>query len=237
MDLQDEPVVEAHLGHLGQHLGAEQPPLALVRRAAPDAVEQLLGRRVGKVGGLGGRMAVVARGRAELLEIGAALAMRVEIARPGAGVAAGDLAKLVEIGGKALEIRIDDRVGPIGGDDAAVPAAVADHPVPVQIVERAFGGGDRLDVEALEQRARPVGVASASSSAMRVVMRVGGRWPSAARRCRTGRTAHNRTRAASACRERDDSSRRSAARSFGRPSRPASRRASARRDPPAGRPG
>ena len=31
MDLQDEPVVEAHLGHLGQHLGAEQSLLALVR--------------------------------------------------------------------------------------------------------------------------------------------------------------------------------------------------------------
>ena len=68
MDLQDQPVVEAHLRHLGQHLGAEQPPLALVGRAAPDAVEQFLGRRVGEVGGLGGRMAVVGRGRAERLE-------------------------------------------------------------------------------------------------------------------------------------------------------------------------
>ena len=65
MDLQHEPIVEAHLRHFGQHLRAEQPALALVVRAAPDAVEQFFGRCVGEVRRLRGRMAVVAGGRAE----------------------------------------------------------------------------------------------------------------------------------------------------------------------------
>ena len=108
MDLQHQPVVEAHLGHLGQHLRAEQALVFCRRPACSDAVEQA-GASAGEVGGLGGRMAVVGRGRAEVLEVGAALAVRVEIARPGAGVAAGDLAEPVEIVGEALEIRIDDR--------------------------------------------------------------------------------------------------------------------------------
>src|SRR3546814_18409031 len=44
---------------------------------------------------------------------------------------------------------------PIGGNDPAVPAGVADGLVMRQRVERAFRGGDDLDVEPLEQRARP----------------------------------------------------------------------------------
>ena len=46
------------------------------------------------------------------LEEGAALAMRVEITGPAAGIAAGDLAKPVEIGRKSLEVRIDDTFNP-----------------------------------------------------------------------------------------------------------------------------
>ena len=117
---------------------------------------------------------MIGRGRAEFLEEGAPPAMRVEIARPIAGIAAGDLGELVEIGGKALEVGVDDRVRPIGRDDAAGPAAVSDHQVPLQVVERAFRGGDRFDVEALEQGTRPVAVLR-KQRGDRVVVAVGRR--------------------------------------------------------------
>ena len=59
------------------------------------------------------------------------------------------------IGAKALELRIDHRIGPIGGDHAALPAADAgSHRVRLRSSSGAFGGGEHLDVEALEQRAR-----------------------------------------------------------------------------------
>src|SRR5690606_24879845 len=101
-------------------------------------------------------MAVVGRGGAERLEVFTALAVGGEIAGPRAGVLAGDLSELIQIGGKALEIGIDHRIRTISRHDPAVPAAVADRLVPAQIVECAFRGGDDLDVEALEERARPV---------------------------------------------------------------------------------
>ena len=50
-------------------------------------------------------------------------------------------------------LRVDDRVGTIGGDDPALPVARSDRGVVLQAVERAFGGGDRFDAEALEQGA------------------------------------------------------------------------------------
>jgi hypothetical protein len=42
-------------------------------------------------------------------------------------------------------------------NSSASAAAVADRPVVVEAVERAFGGGDHLDAEALEQRAWALG--------------------------------------------------------------------------------
>ena len=98
--------------------------------------------------------------------------MRIQIAIPGAGVAAGDLAQLVEIFGKAVEVRVDDTVWPVGGDDPALPAAVPDLGMPFQIVERAFGGGDNLDVEALEEGARAEAVLGQTVGDP-VVMRIG----------------------------------------------------------------
>src|SRR3546814_12445392 len=56
---------------------------------------------------------------------------------------------------RSLEIGIERGIGAVGGDDAATPAAVADRAVMVERVERPVGGCQRLDVEPLEQRARP----------------------------------------------------------------------------------
>jgi hypothetical protein len=57
-----------------------------------------------------------------MLEIGTAQPVRLEIAVPGEGVAAGDIAERFDVGPEAIELGIDDRVGPIGRDHAALPA-------------------------------------------------------------------------------------------------------------------
>ena len=100
------------------------------------------------------RVAVIGGGRAIIPEEGAPLAMRVEIAAPGRGVAARDLAEAHEVVPKTFEFRIDDRIGTIGRDHAAVPARLSNGFVVLQRIERALRRGDGLDAEALEQRAR-----------------------------------------------------------------------------------
>ncbi len=122
MDLHHQTVIEAHAGHLGEHLRAEELGIALARLAGDDLQEQPLGVGLRQVHGLCRTMAVVGRGRAVLLEEGAPVAVRLEVAAPGVRVAAREMAEFREIVGKAVEFRIDNRVRPVGGDDAALPA-------------------------------------------------------------------------------------------------------------------
>lgn len=63
-----------------------------------------------------------------------------------------------EVGPEALEFGIDHRIGAVSGDYPAIPAALPDRRVMFQPVERAFGRGDHLDTEPLEQRARTEGI-------------------------------------------------------------------------------
>ena len=49
---------------------------------------------------------------------------------------------------------VDDGVGAEGGNDAALPAGVADGLVILEGVEGGVGGGEDLDVELLEESAR-----------------------------------------------------------------------------------
>ncbi len=80
--------------------------------------------------------------------------MRPEIVVPGPGVATAQGAEPLDVGHEPGKLRVDHHVRAIGGDHPALPPRLADHPVPAEVVERAFGRGDRLDVEPLEQRAR-----------------------------------------------------------------------------------
>jgi hypothetical protein len=78
----------------------------------------------------------------------------LQVAFPCRGVFARQFAKLRHIVCEAGKFRIDDSIGTVSRHHASLPSAVPDHPVPAQIVERALGGGDRLDVELLEQGSR-----------------------------------------------------------------------------------
>ncbi len=155
VDLHHQPVVQAHAGHLGQHLGAEQ--LGLGRGDVPlqQVLEQGLGLDGRQVGGGGGGMAVVGGGGAGLDEGRPAQAVAFQIALPAGDVLARDLGEALEGAAKALVLEVDDRVGAIGGDHVAVPAALADGLVVLQPVLRALGGGQGLDVEAVEQGPGP----------------------------------------------------------------------------------
>ena len=53
-----------------------------------------------------------------------------------------------------MRVGVDHVVRPVRGDHATLPATLANGDVVHQVVERRFGGGQRLDVEAFEQRAR-----------------------------------------------------------------------------------
>ena len=154
VELHDQSVIQAHSGHLGQHLRAEQLGIARGRVAVADAIEQRFRIAMRQVGGGGGGVAVVARSGAHLDEEGAALAVGGEIAVPGPAVFAGQLFQPQQVARKPFELGIDHRIGAIGGDDPAVPLAVANGAMVLERIERAFGGGQHLEAIAVEQRPR-----------------------------------------------------------------------------------
>ena len=155
MDLHDEPVLEAHARHFGQHLRAEHLGVGRRGAAAADAAVERGRFALWQVGGARGRVAVVGRGAADRLEIGAAPGERGEIAVVGRDVAIGDAPELRQVLDEARKGGIDDRVGTEGGEHPAAPAARLHLAVMAKVVERALRRGQGLDVEPLEQRARP----------------------------------------------------------------------------------
>ncbi len=155
VDLHHQAIVDAHTCHLGQHLGAEQLGIGRARRSGHDAPEQRGGIRLVEIGGGGGRMAVIARCRAEPPEVVAPVAERREIAVPGPGILAGERAEHLDIGAEILEFGIDHAVRAEGGDDPAAPAALAHGAMMIERVGGGVGRRQDLDVEPLEQRARP----------------------------------------------------------------------------------
>ena len=91
VELQHEPVVEAHGRHLDQHLAPEPLGVARLGPARAHPAEERLGLGARQVGGGGGRVAVVAGGGAGGDERGSAAAQRGEVAGPRGGVLAGHL--------------------------------------------------------------------------------------------------------------------------------------------------
>ena len=152
MDLHDQPVIDTHRRHFCEHLRAEKFGIRAASRSRLYAVEQRLCFCGRKIGGRGGRVAVIARGRPHFGEKAAPLAMRGKIARPGHRVLTRQLAKLCQIVHEPLELGIDDGVWAIGGDDAAVPVAGSDSGMVLERVERAFGRCEDFYPVAIEQR-------------------------------------------------------------------------------------
>lgn len=80
--------------------------------------------------------------------------MRGEIAVPTVHVLAGLLGEYLHRAGELLMLDVDHRIGTIGGDHPAFPAAIVDGVVRRQVVLRPLGGGQEADVEPVEQRPR-----------------------------------------------------------------------------------
>lgn len=139
MDLHDKAVIEAHRGHLGQHLRAEQ----------------FAGFGDRQVCGLCRWVAMIGTCRAHVSKKRPPLAMRRKIARPSEAILAGDLRKPRDVVAKALKFRIDDRIGAIGGDHPALPATLTDRSMMRKAIERTFGRGDQLDIVTFKQCAGP----------------------------------------------------------------------------------
>ena len=152
MDLHHEAVGDAHAGEFGEHLGAEQFGIGRRRAGADHTLEQRGGLADLEVRGACGRVAVIGRGGAERAEDVTARPMRREIAAPGHGFA-GERDEPFDVVAEPLALGVDREVGPVGRQDATRPALVPQRPVVPQVVERAVGGADRLDVEAFVEGA------------------------------------------------------------------------------------
>jgi len=115
MNLHDQPIFQAHLRHLRQHLGTEEFLLPRIGVAGQHPAKELrcLGR--GQVGGLRSGMPVVGCRAAERAETRACLAQGVQVAWPHGCVFSGLLAQLLNQTGKSRELRIDHRIRPEGG--------------------------------------------------------------------------------------------------------------------------
>src|SRR5206468_7413531 len=100
-------------------------------------------------------MSVVRGRRSGGAKVGPAAPMCGEVAVPAGDILAADLAEAAERGGEMLMFGVDHRVRTIGGDHAAVPAGLSDGAMMLQAVVRAFRRRQQLDVEPLEQGARP----------------------------------------------------------------------------------
>ncbi|MNT10780.1 hypothetical protein D3C72_1456280 [compost metagenome] len=156
--LHHQTVLNRHGGHFGQHLSAEQFGVGGAGRCGRDAAEQRLCIGLRQIGGEGGRMAMVGRGGAHLDEKGAAIAKRLQISVPRQRVAPGLFGQHLQVIAEAFVVRVQHRVGAIGGQHPALPARGLDRHVMLQRVERALGRGQDLYVIAVEQGSRLEGV-------------------------------------------------------------------------------
>ena len=154
MNLHHQPVFQAHARHLGQHLRAEEFLLAGIGRAGQHPAKERLSLCRGKVGGLRGGMPVVGRRAAHRAEAQTRLGERVQIARPRCGVLSVLFAQLRYVFGKSRELRIDNRIGPEGGQNSGLPVRLPDYPVIVQRIKRGIGCRQNFNVETLIKSAR-----------------------------------------------------------------------------------
>ena len=151
MDLQDESVLDAHGGHLDQHLPPEELGLILAVGSGHHLGEEVLGVPRRQVRRAGGRVPVVGRRRTRGDEVRPALPDGVEVALPRRNVASGELAQRDQVRSEIWPVRIHDVVGPKRRDHPAGPSRPRESGVRRQRVERAVRRRQELDPEALEE--------------------------------------------------------------------------------------
>ena len=155
MDLHHEAVIKTHPRHLGQDLTTKRFRFHRGDGTGQRGVEQTLALGGRTIAGLRSGMPVVGRRGAHRLEERTTCTMRREIARPGRRILAGHRTELRDVGGESVELRVGHRVGSIRGDHAAFPTGGANFLVMDQRIKWGLRRCDHLDVESLEQRARP----------------------------------------------------------------------------------
>ena len=82
------------------------------------------------------------------------LSKGAEVSGKGGGVFAGHFSESGDVFAETGEFGIDDGIGSEGGDDARVPARIADGLVIAQRIERRIGGGEHFKSETLVECAR-----------------------------------------------------------------------------------
>ena len=155
MNLQNQPVVDAHPCHFGQHLPAKCVRLIWCRAAGAQIVKQSRGLGLWHILGTCARVTVIGAGGAVRFEKCAPHPMRLKIALPVAGVAVCQSAQFFNIGYKAFKLWVYYIVRAVSCDNFARPSGFLDHFVPVQIIQRVFRCRYGLNVEPLKQRPRP----------------------------------------------------------------------------------
>ena len=158
VQLQHEAVVDAHGGHLDQHLGPEQLGVCGLGSARPDPREEGLDLGRAEVRGRCRRVAVVARRGSGLDEPLPPGTERGQVALPAGGVLTGRLGEAIQVLDEVGTVGIDHVVRAEGGHDPALPPTGRDLRVRLERIERRVGGGQELDAEAFVERAWPEGV-------------------------------------------------------------------------------
>ena len=93
---------------------------------------------------------MIGRCRAHFRKKGTAFAVRSEVTVPAAAILSCNVRQGLQIVAEPFKFGIDNWIGSIGGDNAALPAASTDRFMVAQIVERVFGRCDDFDIISLK---------------------------------------------------------------------------------------
>ena len=154
MNLHDEPVFDAHAGHLGEHLSAEVLGLARGSVASECTLEKGFAFAPAKVEGRSGRVAVIGRRGSHPCEVLTSTSESAKVSGPSTRVFAGQPSEFVDPCGESLVFWIDHRVGSKCRENPPFPSRMTQCPVMWKRIEWRLGGSEHFDIEPLEERAR-----------------------------------------------------------------------------------
>jgi hypothetical protein len=154
VQLQHQPVLHAHGGHLDDHETTEELGVGRAVGAGEDAGKEVRGLARRQIRRGRRRVAVVGRRRAGGDEGVTAGPDGFEVPLPGGRVGVGLLAQGLDVGSEAGPVRVDDVVGAESRDDPPRPTRPAQRGVRLERVQRAVRRRQELNSHPIEQRAR-----------------------------------------------------------------------------------